>query len=202
MFRPMFTFLFSIFAAFPAVAAADVGVFSEGPFVVLSDDGFKMKLTKDFSYTDLKAELWTTPAGSVVNGASIPKVFWSYIGGPLSGKFRNASIIHDRYCDIKDRPHEDVHANFYEAMLQSGVSKSKAWIMYQAVARFGPKWDMKALSKCREENPSNLALCVQNSGIELTINDPSEIELNQFFSDVSEMGYRGELEQLKSSLKP
>lgn len=184
-----------------SLALAENGTFGEGPHVLLSPDGYKMKLTKDFSYTDLNGEAWTTPADTVVNGASIPRGFWSYIGGPLSGKFRNASIIHDHYCVIKDRPHELVHNNFHEAMLQSGVRESKAWVMYQAVARFGPKWDMEELAACREENPDNLAVCVENTGHTMTIDSPSAAAIDLFLSDMVEAGYSDEVDELRSAVE-
>src|SRR5712692_9140850 len=33
--------------------------------------------------------------------ASIPRAFWSVIGGPLEGQYRNASVFHDVACDQK-----------------------------------------------------------------------------------------------------
>jgi Protein of unknown function (DUF1353) len=41
------------------------------------------------------------PAGAIVGGASIPQVFWSIIGGPFEDKYREASVIHDYYCEQK-----------------------------------------------------------------------------------------------------
>ncbi|MFM8703989.1 MAG: DUF1353 domain-containing protein [Planctomycetia bacterium] len=58
------------------------------------DDGREMTLVAPFAYLDPAAVRWAAPAGSVVNGASIPRAFWSVIGGPFEGRFRNASVVH------------------------------------------------------------------------------------------------------------
>jgi hypothetical protein len=81
------------------------------------------------------------PAGAEIDGASIPKVFWSIVGGPYTGLYRNASVIHDYYCDVRTRPWKEVHRMFYDAMLASGVDKMKAKLMYLAVRFGGPRWD-------------------------------------------------------------
>lgn len=106
-------------------------------------DGRNLELVEPYVYEDSNGLEWGVPKGHVVDGASIPAAFWSIIGGPLSGKYRNASVIHDFYCDTKHRPWEDVHWVFHEAMLTSGVNKSKARAMYYAVYRFGPKWEVR-----------------------------------------------------------
>ncbi len=51
-------------------------------------DDLEMQLVDDFHYVDPQDKRWTAPAGSVINGASIPSVFWSVIGGPFEGRFR------------------------------------------------------------------------------------------------------------------
>ena len=46
-----------------------------------------------------KKKTWTAPKGAKVDGASIPQLFWTPIGGPFEGKYRYASVIHDTECD-------------------------------------------------------------------------------------------------------
>lgn len=104
------------------------------------DDGRRMQLLEDFAYIDPHGIRWDAPAGSVVDGASIPQQFWSTIGGPFEGKYREASVIHDIACDRRNRPWTDVHWVFHEAMLASGVHPAQAQIMFAAVWGFGPKW--------------------------------------------------------------
>jgi hypothetical protein len=105
------------------------------------DDGRSMELLEDFAFVDAAGVLWTAPAGSIVDGASIPKFLWSLNGSPFVGRYRDASVIHDVYCVTRSRPHDQVHWMFYNAMICSNVSSKKAEMMYRAVTDFGPKWD-------------------------------------------------------------
>jgi hypothetical protein len=112
-----------------------------GPFnVELLDDGRRLKLLNDMTYTDPAGAQWLAPAGWVVDGATIPKQFWSYIGGPLEGRYRNASIFHDVVCDKRDRPWDAAALMFYNAMRCGGVKEDKAKLMYAAVYLYGPHW--------------------------------------------------------------
>lgn len=106
----------------------------------LNDDGFNSTLLADFGYVDPRGKQWKAPKDSVVNGASIPKAFWSIIGGPLEGKYRNASVVHDVACDQRVEPWEDVHLMFYEACRCGNLDESTAKLMYWAVYHFGPRW--------------------------------------------------------------
>jgi hypothetical protein len=58
-------------------------------------DGRSMKLLETFRYVDANGVAWAAPKDSVVDGASIPQEFWTFIGGPFEGKYRNASVCHD-----------------------------------------------------------------------------------------------------------
>lgn len=106
-------------------------------------DGRGMKLIEPFSYLDPRGSRWDAPVGWVVDGASIPQIAWSVIGGPFEGKYRNASVIHDVACDQKSRPWVEVHRAFYTAMLASEVDPIRAKIMYAAVYYGGPRWERK-----------------------------------------------------------
>jgi hypothetical protein len=101
-------------------------------------------LLGDFVYTDPNGKIWKAPAGSRVDGASIPQIFWSFIGGPLDGVYREASVIHDVACQLRDQPWEEVHLTFYNAMRCSGVGERRAKLMYWAVYHFGPRWGIGA----------------------------------------------------------
>jgi hypothetical protein len=100
-----------------------------------------MKLLEDLSFTDSSGKIWLATAGSIVDGASIPRFFWRVIGSPFVGLYRRASVIHDVYCESRTEPHEAVHKMFREAMLADGVDHIKAATMFKAVLDFGPKWD-------------------------------------------------------------
>jgi hypothetical protein len=103
-------------------------------------DGRSMTLLKEFSYLDPQGKAWNVPAGTVVDGASIPQVFWTLIKGPFEGPYRNASVVHDYYCLTKSEPWQAVHRMFYFAMLAGGTSSIKAKSMYYAVLIGGPRW--------------------------------------------------------------
>lgn len=106
-----------------------------------SDPGHtEFKLLADYSYTDKQGDVWTVPAGYVVNGASIPRAVWASVGGPWSGKYRNASVVHDYLTGERISTSKIVHRLFYEGMIHSGVSKARARIMYAAVVVGGGKW--------------------------------------------------------------
>ncbi len=100
-----------------------------------------MKLRKDFSFIDKKGVTWVAPAGSIVDGASIPRFLWSLVGSPFAGKYRRASVLHDVACQERTRPWKKVHKMFYQAMLADKTPKKKAKQMYRAVKLFGPRWD-------------------------------------------------------------
>jgi hypothetical protein len=106
------------------------------------DDGRNMRLVEDFAFVDPHGRRWQAPTGSVINGASIPRVFWSVIGGPFEGRFRNASVVHDAACEAQKAPWQDVHRMFYNAMRCARVGEGKAQTMFWAVYQFGPRWSM------------------------------------------------------------
>ena len=101
----------------------------------------KMRLLESVEFTDSNGQVWEAPAGSIIDGASIPRFFWRVIGSPFVGLYRRATVIHDVYCVTRSEPHEAVHAMFHEAMLADGVSEGKAKAMFEAVDHFGPQWD-------------------------------------------------------------
>lgn len=112
------------------------------PRVELLEDGRSIRLLDDFAYVDPRKKVWIAKKEAVANGASIPQVFWSVTGGPLSGKYRDASIIHDESCREMSEPSDAVHLAFYEACRCSGVPEKQAKTLYAAVYHFGPRWGM------------------------------------------------------------
>ena len=100
-----------------------------------------MTLNERVVFVDNRHNRWIAEAGRKIDGASIPRFFWRFIGGPFSGKYRRASVVHDVYCEDRTQPSRDVHAMFYNAMRADGVSSVKAWLMWAAVRLFGPRFD-------------------------------------------------------------
>ena len=101
----------------------------------------EFELLQDYWFVDENNLKWTAPAGYVVNGASIPRKLWEELGGPWSGKYRNAAVLHDYFTGEKLRNSKRVNEMFLEAMLQSDVSPFKARLIFLGVHIFGDKWD-------------------------------------------------------------
>jgi hypothetical protein len=117
-----------------------IGKYQGRALVELLSDGRRVRLEEPFAYIDPDRRQWPVPKGATVDGASIPRVLWPILGGPFEGKYRDASIIHDWYCDIRVRPWKQVHRMFYDAMITSGVSGKKAKLLYGGVYWGGPRW--------------------------------------------------------------
>jgi hypothetical protein len=126
--------------------AAGWGSFS-GPIETRwENDGRTMVLLNELRYTDPYGEVWVAPAGSRVDGASIPRVFWTIIGGPFEGKYRNASVLHDVAYEEKKKPWQEVERMFYNAMRASGVGPVTAKTMYYSLVRHGRHWKNPGVS--------------------------------------------------------
>jgi hypothetical protein len=150
------------------------------------DDGRRLELTNPFSFSDPTGKLWSVPVGTVVDGASIPRIFFSVVGGPFDDKYRDASVIHDHFCDKKTEPWEKVHLVFYNGMRAKGVDSIKAKLMYAAVYNFGPKW-----VQVSPDEPSKLI-----SGQPVLLNDAKEavakfiLENDPSIEDINEISRR------------
>ncbi len=116
------------------------GYYTGVPATQWNPDGRSMTLLREFRYTDPKGIVWVAPAGSVVDGASIPRSLWSFMGGPFEGKYRNASVLHDVAYSMQNRPPAECDRMFYNAMRCSGVGAVEAKTMYYALLRFGDHW--------------------------------------------------------------
>ena len=130
-------------AAVAVASASSWGRFVGDVVAKWEADGRDMTLVEPFAYVDPRDARWDAPPGAVVNGASIPRAFWSLIGGPFEGRFRNASVVHDVACVVRDRPWQQVHRMFHDACRCGGVGAAKAATMYYAVYQFGPRWTVE-----------------------------------------------------------
>jgi hypothetical protein len=116
------------------------GYYSGEPITKWNPDGRTMTLLTELRYTDPHGEVWVAPAGSMVDGASIPRYLWSIMGGPFEGQYRNASVLHDVAYEKRKRPWQDCDRMFYYAMRCSGLSGVEAKTMYYALYKFGHHW--------------------------------------------------------------
>jgi hypothetical protein len=144
------------------------------------NDGVTMVLLNELRYTDPYGQVWVAPAGSRVNGASIPRAFWSIIGGPFEGKYRNASVLHDvAYEEQKVSPQE-ADLMFYNAMRCAGVGAATAKTMYYVLLRHGRHWKHRQAQPV-EQTP-NRPSAVQPGDVDeiqkwIRANDPSLDEI-------------------------
>ena len=123
-----------------ASGGSEWGYYNDAPVTRWNPDGRTMTLLSELHYTDPQGIVWNAPAGSVVDGASIPRSLWSIMGGPFEGKYRNASVLHDVAYGQHNRPWQDCDRMFYNAMRCSGVSAVEAKTMFYALYRFGHHW--------------------------------------------------------------
>jgi hypothetical protein len=125
------------------------GVFSGAPRIEFVDtpgaSNRRVRVFENFSFREAKTgTLWAVPAGSFVDGASIPRVLWTVAGSPFTGDYVYASLVHDVACITRTRSWQDTHRMFYLACLAGGVSRAWAKVLYLAVRTFGPKWPAPA----------------------------------------------------------
>lgn len=72
-----------------------------------------VRVLDDFSFTEADTgRVWVAPSGSIVNGASIPRVLWSLVGSPFTGDYVYASTVHDVACEVRTQPWRDTHYCF------------------------------------------------------------------------------------------
>jgi hypothetical protein len=135
-------FLLICSLAIGTAAAQKLGQF-QGELVLkrLQNEERTMELAAPFRYVDSRGIAWPVPAGTRVDGASIPRPLWSLVGTPFTGKYLEASVVHDYYCETQSRHWKAVHRVFLDGMLARGVDKLQAQLMYLAVYRFGPRWN-------------------------------------------------------------
>ena len=137
-------------------------------------DGRTMTLLNELRYTDPQGVVWIAPAGSKVDGASIPRAFWSLIGGPFEGKYRNASVLHDVAYDEKSRPPQEADRMFYNAMRCSGVGRTEAKTMYYALYRHGRHWKF-AIKKAKPAPLGSMENVVDSQGPRPTAVSPDDV---------------------------
>lgn len=122
------------------------GVTVETP-VDPQNDRISYRLTDSLVFTDPNGFDWTAPAGTISDGASIPRWAWSVIGAPFSGRYAISALLHDHYCETRERTSHDTHRSFYYGMRANGVKTVKAKFMYWAVVFGGPDWKILTARK-------------------------------------------------------
>ncbi|MBI5129536.1 MAG: DUF1353 domain-containing protein [Rhodopseudomonas palustris] len=115
-------------------------------------------LVYDFGYIDPRGIGWQAKAGLKTDGASIPPWAQPIIGGPWEAQYLRAAVIHDHYCKRTVRSRTSTHRMFYDALIESGVTRVKALVMYYAVMVGSHMW-----INLMEGRPcSAMQNCIQN----------------------------------------
>jgi hypothetical protein len=101
----------------------------------LSDKGddHDMRLLEAFWYIDPQGRRWDAPAGTVINGASIPRTLWSTVGSPYTGDYRRGAIVHDAALQADGVDRSEADTMFYYACLAGGCSLLQAKLLYAGV---------------------------------------------------------------------
>jgi len=94
-------------------------------------------LTHEFLYwSERVKQLFAIPVGSISDCSSHPDILMSLVGHPFEWGIREASVLHDFLVRNGVVSRSMADQLFYDAMIESGVSKHKADIYYAGV-RFG-----------------------------------------------------------------
>jgi len=116
------------------------GEFSGEPSTLwLTEEGAqdrRMKLIEPFWFRDPDGKQWDAPAGSVIDGASIPRELWTIVGSPYTGDYRRASIVHDLACADADGDEDKRRAAdrmFFQACRAGGCSIWQSTVLYVGV---------------------------------------------------------------------
>jgi hypothetical protein len=103
-----------------------------GIIVETLPDGRSWRLKRGFKYKGIHI-----PRGFVFDFASIPKLFWSLVGSPATGKHRLCAIPHDYIYYKQHYTRKFADKLFAECLKDKGVSWWKRTMMYWAVRIFG-----------------------------------------------------------------
>ena len=116
------------------------GKFSGEPESIwLTEDGTEdrsMKLLRVFTFHDPSEQLWSAPAGVVIDGASIPRALWTVVGSPYTGDYRRASVVHDVACVAAGGDKDKRRAAdrmFFHACRAGGCSIWQSIVLYLGV---------------------------------------------------------------------
>ena len=114
----------------------------------------QMRTVLEFGFMDADGKHWPVPPGTSVDGGSIPKALWTFLGNPWEGRYRDPFVMHDYYCAVRNMDWQSVHRMFYRALLVSGVSMRGAKLVYAGVYFAGPRWPDVAEGSAQPGEPT------------------------------------------------
>lgn len=110
------------------------------PILIPTEITGQLMVRRKFAFYDSRGVKWTAEEGSIVDGASIPSALKPLLGHSFETPFLAAAVLHDIYCQSKTRSRKETNDMFLEALITNGVNWIKAYLMWAAVAAFGPRW--------------------------------------------------------------
>lgn len=102
--------------------------------------GGKYRVERDITFIDRLDRKWEVPTGFVTDGASIPRLLWPIVGNPFDSDYVVPAVIHDRYCETRERSWFDVHSVFYEILECQKINRYRAILLFSGVLAGGPRW--------------------------------------------------------------
>jgi len=108
-----------------------------------------MVLVAPVTFTDEGGRDWTAPAGTLTDGASVPRLALPVSDGRFDTRFLKAAVVHDAYCQkdnmgrnppFQSQTWRDTHRMFHAACLAGGTPRGRARAMFAAVWYGGPRW--------------------------------------------------------------
>ncbi len=104
------------------------------PLIVKHLDGEMWELMENFEYRG--KDTIKVPAGFKFDFASIPRIFWTFIGGP-TGRYGPAALCHDYLYFTQTTKRSYADGVFLNAMKSLGVGWIKRRLMWVAVRSAG-----------------------------------------------------------------
>lgn len=120
------------------------------------------KIGQPFGFVDSYTVGWEVAAGDTTDGASIPRWAQIFVGEPFQDEYVPAAVLHDHYSKTV-RPVRDwreTQRMFYEALRASGVSKSRASVLYAGVLIGSGRW----IEKLEGRRCSLTVSCINANG--------------------------------------
>ncbi len=110
------------------------------PLIVEHLDGRNWMVVEDFEYhvgsKDSK-EVIEVEDGFITDFASIPRVFWIFLGSPAGGQYGKSAVIHDWLYRKGIGTRKRADEIFLEGMEVLNVNKVRRTLMFWGVRLFG-----------------------------------------------------------------
>jgi len=110
----------------------------KGPIELKKVSPSEYTLLGDFSFIDTKSGREVkVRKGYVTDGASIPRILWSLVGSPFTGKYTASAIVHDALYSSHLLTKESADKLLLGMLKVEKVAPIKSKLMYLGVKYFG-----------------------------------------------------------------